>query len=122
MRGIIFIRPAVSWDQGPAACVYREPKGGGAMTEVQFTGLKGGTIALSTDILTALRPELRGSLCLVDEVGYDEARTRGNAMIDRPASSGVRWAAGSGVTLAGRLARDNGLLVAVPGGGHSISG
>src|ERR1700737_1765548 len=122
MRGIIFIRPAVSWDQGPAACVYREPKGGGAMTEVQFPGLKGGTIALSTDILTALRPELRGSLCLLDEAGYDEARTIWNAMIDRRPSAVVRCAGASDVMRAVRLARDNGLLVAVRGGGHNISG
>ena len=39
------------------------------MTEVHFTGLKGGMIALSTDTLTALRPHLRGSLCLRDEAG-----------------------------------------------------
>jgi FAD/FMN-containing dehydrogenase len=92
------------------------------MTEVQFTGLKGGTIALSTDILTALRPELRGSLCLLDEAGYDEARTIWNAMIDRRPSAVVRCAGASDVMRAVRLARDNGLLVAVRGGGHNISG
>jgi hypothetical protein len=37
------------------------------MTEVQFSGLKGGTIRLSSDTLTALRPNLRGSLCLSGE-------------------------------------------------------
>jgi FAD/FMN-containing dehydrogenase len=92
------------------------------MTEVQFTGLKGGTIALSTDILTALRPELRGSLCLLDEAGYDEARTIWNAMIDRRPSAVVRCGGASDVMRAVRLARDNGLLVAVRGGGHNISG
>ena len=46
------------------------------MTELQFRGLKGETIALSTDVLTALRPQLRGSLCLQDEAGYDEASIR----------------------------------------------
>ena len=53
------------------------------MTEVQIRTLKGGTIALSNDILIALRSELHGSLCLPDEAGYDEARTIWNAMIDR---------------------------------------
>src|SRR6266446_2025041 len=92
------------------------------MTEVQFSGLKGGTIALSTDILTALRPQLRGSLCLPDEAGYDEARTIWNAMIDRRPGAVVRCGGASDVMGAVRLARDNGLLLAVRGGGHNISG
>jgi FAD/FMN-containing dehydrogenase len=92
------------------------------MTELQFRGLKGETIALSTDILTALRPQLRGGLCLQDEAGYDEARTIWNAMIDRRPSAVVRCGGASDVMAAVRLARDNGLLVAVRGGGHNISG
>ena len=92
------------------------------MTELQFRGLEGGTIALSTDTLTALRPLLRGSLCLQDEAGYDEARTIWNAMIDRRPGAVVRCGGASDVMRAVRLARDNGLLVAVRGGGHNISG
>jgi FAD/FMN-containing dehydrogenase len=92
------------------------------MTEVQFRGLKGETIALSTDTLTALRPQLRGSLCLQDEAGYDEARTIWNAMIDRRPGAVVRCGGASDVMRAVRLARDNGLLVAVRGGGHNIAG
>ena len=60
------------------------------MTEVQISTLKGGTIALSNDILTALQSELHGSLCLPDEAGYDEARTIWNAMIDRRPGAVVR--------------------------------
>ncbi len=92
------------------------------MTELQFRGLKGETIALSTDILTALRPQLRGSLCLQDEAGYDEARTIWNAMIDRRPGAVVRCRGASDVMQAVRFARDNGLLVAVRGGGHNIAG
>jgi FAD/FMN-containing dehydrogenase len=92
------------------------------MSEVQFVGLKGGKIALSTDILTALRPQLRGKLCLADEAGYDEARTIWNAMIDRRPGAVVRCHGASDVMRAVRLARDNGLLVAVRGGGHNIAG
>jgi FAD/FMN-containing dehydrogenase len=92
------------------------------MSEVQFSALQGGTIALPTDILTALRPQLRGSLCLPDEPGYDEARTIWNAMIDRRPGAVVRCRGASDVMRAVRLARDNGLLVAVRGGGHNISG
>ena len=92
------------------------------MTEVQIRGLNGGTIALSNDILTTLRSELDGSLCLPDEAGYDEARTIWNAMIDRRPGAVVRCRVASDVIGAVRLARDNGLLLAVRGGGHNIAG
>nr|WP_046867832.1 FAD-binding oxidoreductase [Microvirga massiliensis] len=80
----------------------------------------GGTIALSTDILSTL--QLRGSFCLPDEAGYDEARTIWNAMIDRRPAAVVRCRGASDVMRAVRFARDNSLLVAVRGGGHNIAG
>jgi FAD/FMN-containing dehydrogenase len=92
------------------------------MPEVQINALKGGTIALSNDILTALRSELYGSLCLPNDAGYDEARTIWNAMIDRRPGAVVRCRVASDVISAVRLARDNSLLVAVRGGGHNIAG
>ena len=92
------------------------------MTEIQFSGLQGGKVALSNDILTALQSQLRGSLCLPDEAGYDEARTIWNAMIDRRPAAVVRCSGAGDVMRAVRLAHDNGLLVAVRGGGHNISG
>lgn len=92
------------------------------MTEIQFKGLKGASTALSHEILTTLQLQLRGSLCLADEAGYDEARTVWNAMIDRRPAAVVRCHGASDVMRAVRLARDNGLLLAVRGGGHNISG
>jgi FAD/FMN-containing dehydrogenase len=92
------------------------------MLELQISALRGGTITLSKDILTTLRSELHGSLCLPDEPGYDEARTIWNAMIDRRPGVVVRCRHSSDVIAAVRLARDNGLLVAVRGGGHNIAG
>ena len=92
------------------------------MTLVQFSGLQGGKVALSNDILTALQSQLRGSLCLPDEAGYEEARTIWNAMIDRRPAAVVRCRGAGDVMRAVRLAHDNGLLVAVRGGGHNISG
>jgi FAD/FMN-containing dehydrogenase len=92
------------------------------MTELRLLGLTGETIALPTDVPTALRPELRGCVCLRDEPGYDEARTIWNAMIDRRPGAVVRCAGASDVMRAVRFARDNGLLVAVRGGGRNIAG
>ena len=92
------------------------------MNDVQIRTLKGETIALSNDILAALQSELYGSLCLPDEAGFDEARTIWNAMIDRRPGAVVRCRVASDVIGAVRLARDNGLLMAVRGGGHNIAG
>jgi FAD/FMN-containing dehydrogenase len=92
------------------------------MPEVRISALTGGTISLSNDILTALRSEFHGSLCLPNEAGYDEARTIWNAMIDRRPGAVVRCRVTSDVISAVRLARDNSLLVAVRGGGHNIAG
>jgi FAD/FMN-containing dehydrogenase len=92
------------------------------MTEVQIRTLTGGTIALSNKMLTALHSELHGSVCLPDEPGFDEARTIWNAMIDRRPGAVVRCRVASDVIGAVRFARDNGLLVAVRGGGHNIAG
>src|SRR5947207_4477727 len=92
------------------------------MTEIRISTLKGGKIALSNDVVRTLHSELRGSLCLPGEAGYDDARIIWNAMIDRRPAAVVRCRVESDVINAVRLARDNGLLVAVRGGGHNIAG
>lgn len=92
------------------------------MSDIQFTQREGGSISISSDFLTVLRTELRGSLCLPDEVGYDDARTIWNAMIDRRPAAGIRCHGASDVMRAVNLARDNQLLVSVRGGGHNIAG
>lgn len=92
------------------------------MSDVQFTRLEGGSIALSNDALSAFQAQLRGRLCLPNEAGYDEARTIWNAMIDRRPGAVVRCHGASDVMRAVHLARDNGLLLSVRGGGHNIAG
>lgn len=92
------------------------------MTEIQFSGLKGGTVPLATEALTALQPQLRGTLSLPGEAGYEEARTIWNAMIDRRPGAVMRCCGANDVMRAVRLARGNGLLLSVRGGGHNISG
>ena len=107
---------------GPFRPTHPLTDGGVPCTEFQFSALKGGTVSLSSDILTALRPELRGRYVCRGEPGYDEARTIWNAMIDRRPGAVVRCLGASDVMRAVRFAHDNGLLVAVRGGGHNISG
>lgn len=92
------------------------------MSNVQFRGLQGEAIALSSDLLATLQTQCRGVVCRSGEVGYDEARTIWNAMIDRRPGAVVRCQGASDVMQAVRFARDNKLLLSVRGGGHNIAG
>ncbi|WP_407114184.1 FAD-binding oxidoreductase [Bradyrhizobium sp. LMG 9283] len=92
------------------------------MTEIRLASLQGGAITLESDAIAAFRQTLRGSVCLAEEPGYDEARTIWNAMIDRHPGAVVRCRGTADIIRAVRLAREHGLLVAVRGGGHNIAG
>jgi len=69
-----------------------------------------------------LRRGLRGTVLLPGEQGYDEARTVWNAMIDKRPAIIVRCAGPADVRTAVDFARNNGLPLAVRGGGHNIAG
>jgi FAD/FMN-containing dehydrogenase len=92
------------------------------MTGVTLSTRDGGTSTLTPEVLEALRGQLRGSLCLPGEPGYDLARTLWNGMIDRRPAAVVRAAGPADVMRAVTLARAQGLLLAVRGGGHNIAG
>jgi FAD/FMN-containing dehydrogenase len=92
------------------------------MTEIRLASLQGGAITLQSDTMAALRQTLRGSLCLPQEAGYDEARTIWNAMIDRHPGAVVRCKGAADIVCAVRFAREHGLSLAVRGGGHNIAG
>ncbi|GAA3777902.1 FAD-binding oxidoreductase [Streptomyces coacervatus] len=72
--------------------------------------------------LTALREDLVGDVFAPGDVGYDEARTVFNAMIDRRPAVIAQCVDETDVVRAVRFARDLDLTVAVRGGGHSVAG
>jgi FAD/FMN-containing dehydrogenase len=76
----------------------------------------------SPETVNELRAQLRGSLCLPGEPGYEQARTIWNAMIDRRPAIVVRAAGVNDVMRAVEFARKHGLQLAVRGGGHNIAG
>ena len=64
---------------------------------------------------------MRGDLVQPGDPDYDKARTVWNAMIDRRPALIARCAGASDVVKAVNFARDNDLLLAVRGGGHSFA-
>lgn len=69
-----------------------------------------------------LKRKFKGKVLLPGDDAYDDARKIWNAMIDRHPALIVRCTTTSDVVLAVNFGRDNGLLLAVRGGGHNIAG
>lgn len=69
-----------------------------------------------------LRAEVRGQVVAPDDAAYDEARAVYNAMIDKRPSVVVRATEATDVVAAVNHARENGLDLAIRGGGHSVPG
>jgi hypothetical protein len=77
---------------------------------------------LKTSTFDTLRTSLRGPLFVDGEAGYEEARKIYNAMIDKRPAAVARCVDAGDVITAIRFARDNGLTVAIRGGGHNGGG
>jgi len=73
-------------------------------------------------LAAAIRAGFRGKLISPGDGDYDSARSLWNGMIDRHPALIAQCAATSDVVKAVRLARDEGLPLAVRGGGHNVAG
>ncbi|TWE19284.1 FAD binding domain-containing protein [Kitasatospora atroaurantiaca] len=78
--------------------------------------------ALDGALVEQLRVAVHGDLIQPGEPGYDEARRVYNAMHDRRPAAVVRAADAGDVIATVNFAREQGLLLAVRGGSHSVSG
>jgi len=76
----------------------------------------------STAALDALAADFRGELVQPGDATYDEVRAVWNGMFDRRPAAIARCSGTADVIAAVSFARDNGLSVAVRGGGHSAVG
>ena len=80
------------------------------------------TCELAASDLEQLRAELRGTLILPSEPGYDEARAVFNGSIDAHPAAIVRCKGVGDVRNAVALAASKRLLLSVRGGGHNVAG
>jgi FAD/FMN-containing dehydrogenase len=78
--------------------------------------------SMKNEVVDAFKATLRGTVLQPADPGYDDARAIWNAMIDKRPAMIVRCAGTADVVLAVNFARENGLPLAVRGGGHNIAG
>ena len=82
----------------------------------------GGETTIPEEALADLRGRVRGQVLTPADPGYDSVRPMSNAMYEGRAALAVRCSGTADVVAVVNFARDNGLLLAVRGGGHSIAG
>jgi len=92
------------------------------MPDLQFTSRTGRSSRIAEQALTTFKEGLRGRLVDAESADYDELRKIWNGMIDRRPALLVRCAGAADVLRAVRFAKEQGLMLAVRGGGHNIAG
>jgi len=93
-----------------------------AGTAIDILGLDGRQLTLRAADLDDLRAGFKGELLTAGDGGYDGARRLWNAAFDRKPALIARCASDADVQHAVTFAAAHGLLTAVRGGGHSLSG
>src|SRR5437588_12569783 len=92
------------------------------MTDLRIVTSEGTDLFLEEPTVQQFAAWLRGPLLRPGDDGYDAARRVWNGMIDRRPALIARCAGVADVMAAVRFARAHGILVAVKGGGHNITG
>jgi len=77
---------------------------------------------MKNEVVDAFKATLRGPVLQPGDPGYDDARAIWNGMIDRRPALVARCSGTADVVAAVNFARENGLPLAVRGGGHNIAG
>lgn len=79
-------------------------------------------VNVSSSAVDELKSAIRGQVLLPDDPTFEQARSIWNAMIDRHPAIIVRCAGVADVRQGVAFARENGLPLAIRGGGHNIGG
>src|SRR5215211_5419672 len=92
------------------------------MAAIAAVTLEGRETDLPGSQVDEFTSRLKGELIRPDDAGYEPARQIWNGMIERRPALVARCAGAEDVVAAVNFARDNGLLLAVRGGGHGVAG
>jgi FAD/FMN-containing dehydrogenase len=93
-----------------------------AVADISAVGLEGRQLTLKSADIEDLRAGLRGEVLLAGDAGYDDARRLWNAAFNRKPALIARCVGAADVVHAVGFASAHGLLTAVRGGAHSLSG
>jgi FAD/FMN-containing dehydrogenase len=80
------------------------------------------TAVIEESVVAGLQARMRGELIQPGDESYDEARKIWNGMIDKKPALIARCASVADVVASVNFARENGILLAVRGGGHNVAG
>jgi FAD/FMN-containing dehydrogenase len=105
-----------------ASIPYRRAAASTAGADIAAVGLDGRQLTVKSADVEELRAGLRGELITADQPSYDSARRLWNPAFDRKPALIVRCVGAADVRRAVSFTAANGLLTAVRGGGHSVSG
>jgi FAD/FMN-containing dehydrogenase len=105
-----------------AAIPYRRAAATTGGADIPAVGLDGQQLTLRSADIEDLRAGLRGELITADQPAYDSARRLWNPAFDRKPALIVRCVGAADVRRAVSFTAAHGLLTAVRGGGHSVSG
>jgi len=78
--------------------------------------------ALDAEALQRFAEAVRGDVLRPGEEGYDDARAIWNGLIDRRPALIVQCTGAADVVDAVNLAREQGLVLSIKGGGHNVAG
>jgi FAD/FMN-containing dehydrogenase len=107
---------------GAVSIPFRRATAAESGTDIAAEGLDGRALTLKSAEVEDLRAALRGELITAGHPDYDTARRLWNPVFDRRPALIVRCAGASDVRRAVSFGASRGLLTAVRGGGHSLSG
>jgi FAD/FMN-containing dehydrogenase len=117
-----FVGTALAAATLPLGRAWADASDGALPEQLAAVGLDGKPITIARADIKEFRASLGGQLLLAGNEGYEQARKIWNGVFDRHPALIARCAHHDDVVKAVNFARAHGVLTAVRGGGHSISG
>jgi FAD/FMN-containing dehydrogenase len=117
-----FLQSTLSVTSVPLLARYARAQESRAASSIEVATLDGGMRTVTRAVLNDLQSALHGGLLLPRDNSYDAARRLANLRFDKRPAFIIQASGAADVALAVAFARENRLLLAVKGGGHSEFG